>query len=53
MLEFIFEFIVEGIVEITKNLKMHPVLKIIISITGVIVFSVLFIWLMIKLGVWK
>lgn len=53
MLEFIFEFIIEGISEITKNSKMHPLLRIAIGILAILTFSGFFICLMNKLGVWK
>lgn len=53
MLEFIFEFILEGISEISQSLKIHPIIRIIIVIVAILAFSVFFIWLMNKLGIWK
>jgi len=52
-MEFIFEFILEGISEVTFNLKIHPLLKIAIGIITIFGFSILFIWIMVKLGVWQ
>jgi len=52
-MEFIFEFILEGIIEVVGNLRIHPLLKVTIGITSMVVFIVFFIWLMIKHGVWQ